>query len=126
MNCRLPCGSASSRPAAAEPTSSEARDVTIWRNSMRSNSSTRVSANSTNTSATRSAARVLIVHFPPQSLGSSLVALETERAGDDVASHLAQRTVIRIRVGPQPGQGVTQWDSELDHQHSLRLVEQEA
>ena len=53
MTLRRPRWSASSRPAADAVDSSTMRVVTIWRNSMMSNSSTSVSATSTKTSATR-------------------------------------------------------------------------
>ena len=60
INCKRPWSSASIRPAARASTRSEVCDVTICRNSIKSNSLTRVSAISTNTSLNRAAENIAI------------------------------------------------------------------
>jgi hypothetical protein len=50
-----------------------------------------------------------------------VIRIETEPAGDDVAGHLTETSVLGVRVGTHPRHGLTDTDAELHHDHPLRL-----
>src|SRR3990170_4232312 len=126
-NCSCPRWSASRRPTSEAPVISAVRSVTMCRNSIRSYSSTSVSATSTNTSASRRVEMLtisvapLVRRGPAPSCAISLV--ETDSAGDDVPREILEVHVVGVGAGAHEGERLTEADAHLDHHHPLRLVQ---
>src|SRR5690606_41509159 len=98
--------------------------ATSWSSSSTTSKSlTRLSASWTNRRPSLTSRGCVVVMVVAPAISCRRSVLKSEDAGDHVASHVDQRTVVRERVGPEPGQGRLDRDAELDHQHSRGLMD---
>src|SRR5947209_11408830 len=117
-----------SSPAADTSSSSTQRSTSMCRNSTKSNSSIRVSASSTKVRANRSSAIGVTPdehsenhHDRASSCGA--LGIKPSSTGDDVGRQLSQRTPLGERSRPQPAKRLLKSNTELNRNHSGRLVD---
>src|SRR5439155_9385027 len=92
----------------------------MCRNSIRSNSSTRMLAISTKILASRSADTVVMTASQPSWCGlcrSWMVPVQSQAARDDVAGHVGQGPVLGVGAGAHPREALCEADAQLDGEH---------